>query len=469
MTRSDDLDVLRRLSTETLRFYEALARAQSFKTEWAQAQQIADELLFQAGLRHLTGGESVVPSDSDTPQAGDTSSELAWAYVRIQQQSAALHEALYRLGQTLAEENRWDEAQAPLKALHQMDPEYADVADLYQQSLPLGNAQTLMAKKRWEQARLELRESKYSHYPAFRVLLRNAYLRPAQQALAAGKWEETRQIAGLWLKEHKGDDEAHALICESYYRPGKTALESGKPEAALAIFLELVEQRKDCREADAWLQKAYRSVPVKAHPKIPDAEFVKIPAGDFRYGDSKKKFSLEDFWILRTPVTNIQYRAFVKATGAAAPGHWANGQIPAGKERHPVVNVSWDDAQAFCKWAGVQLPGEQQWEKAARGADGRTYPWGEAAPDATRCNFNNQAGGTTPVGNYPAGASPYGLLDMAGNVWEWCADAHEGGGRELRGGAFYFEAQYVSCAYRDWYFPDYRDEYLGFRVASPGL
>ncbi len=137
------------------------------------------------------------------------------------------------------------------------------------------------------------------------------------------------------------------------------------------------------------------------------------------------RLTLPEFYIGKYPVTNEQYAAFVKATGQAAPRHWKNGQIPAGKENHPVVNVSWRDAVAFCRWLSqasgksLRLPTEAEWEKAARGRDGRIYPWGNQPPTKELCNFGGNVGDTTPVGQYPAGASPCGALDMAGNVWEW--------------------------------------------------
>jgi formylglycine-generating enzyme required for sulfatase activity len=128
---------------------------------------------------------------------------------------------------------------------------------------------------------------------------------------------------------------------------------------------------------------------------------------------------------MRTPVTNELYLEWLRASGARIPVTWRGGALAPEQARHPVVDVSWDDALAFANWLSAatgtrwQLPAEAQWEKAARGTDGRVFPWGDSF-DAARCNVR-EAGraGTTPVGMYPAGASPYGVLDMAGNVWEW--------------------------------------------------
>jgi len=197
-----------------------------------------------------------------------------------------------------------------------------------------------------------------------------------------------------------------------------------------------------------------------------EMEMAHIPAGEFLYGDDKRRIELKEFWISKTPVTNRQYRAFIDANRYRAPRHWPGGKIPPGKDDHPVVHVSWDDAVAFCQWAGVALPSEQQWEKAARGTDGRAYPWGDAAPDKSRCNFNRQVGDTTPVGKYLAGAN--GLFDMAGNVWEWCTDWYEKEKlRVLRGGSWYStNKDWVRCTSRLRSDPDYRDGHYGFRVVS---
>ena len=154
------------------------------------------------------------------------------------------------------------------------------------------------------------------------------------------------------------------------------------------------------------------------------------------------------------------------AIGYKKPSHWSNSAIPAGKENHPVVNVSWDNAQKFCQWAGVRMPTEQEWEKAAGGVDGRAYPWGNEAPDTQRCNFNKQVGDTTPVGQYPKGVGPYGCLDMAGNVCEWCDNRlYAAGGYIIRGGSFANDWASVGCvaclSHQNGSFDD-----LGFRVAS---
>jgi formylglycine-generating enzyme required for sulfatase activity len=235
-----------------------------------------------------------------------------------------------------------------------------------------------------------------------------------------------------------------------------------------------------------------------------EPQMVLIPAGDFLMGSDpsvdqdayddeqpQHPLSLPDYYLAKTPLTNAQYAAFVQATGHQQPEHWEGGKPPKGKEDHPVVNVSWHDAVAYCNWLSevtgrpYRLPSEAEWEKGARGTDGRLYPWGNQW-DAERCNsFEGDKGDTTPVGAYPQGASPYGLLDMAGNVWEWTRsvdksypyDPDDGrenleakGLRVLRGGAFVNDSGYVRCASRYRSSPDGRSRSRGFRVVvSPGF
>lgn len=233
-------------------------------------------------------------------------------------------------------------------------------------------------------------------------------------------------------------------------------------------------------------------------------EFVRVPAGEFLMGsdpdrDKEAQYDeqpqhrvyVSEFYIDRYPVTNAQYAAFVQASGYKSEGEWKQG---AGKNDHPVVNISWNDAVVFCGWLSeasgyvISLPSEAEWEKAARGVDGRIYPWGDDFH--TRKANTTQSGtrGTTRVGQYsPGGDSPYGAADMIGNVWEWCADGCEdeddyksrgnqvvqdptgpakGKYRVLRGGSWRSEPQHARCAARNSGFgPFFRNDHWGFRVA----
>jgi formylglycine-generating enzyme required for sulfatase activity len=218
-------------------------------------------------------------------------------------------------------------------------------------------------------------------------------------------------------------------------------------------------------------------------------ELIRIPAGEFLMGDDKTPSHVDEFHIGKYPVINSQYQAFVAATQHRTPKHWKKGKTPNGKDEHPVVYVSWYDAVAFCEWLSQEtghefrLPSEEEWEKAARGgleipdADGRLidnpepgreYPWGDQAPtkDNGRCNFGMNVGGTTPVDQYPMGASPYGVLDMVGNVWEWTDSWYDKDQqrRVVRGSSYEYIARDVRCAARYWNGPHLRPKDLGFRV-----
>lgn len=222
--------------------------------------------------------------------------------------------------------------------------------------------------------------------------------------------------------------------------------------------------------------------------------FLRVPAGDFIMGSTAGKgydvnddeepqhnVFVSEFWIGKYPVTNLQYQAFVRAVDYPRPEHWVGGGIPFAKENHPVVRVNWNDAIAFCEWLRdttgerIYLPNEAEWEKAARGTDGRLWPWGNMAPNAQRCNFSGVHGDTTEIGRYsPGGDSPFGCADMAGNVWEWTASLRkpypfhspldrylmeEEGPRVLRGGSWGSNVTNIRTAYRYRNFP--RDSAIG--------
>ncbi len=261
--------------------------------------------------------------------------------------------------------------------------------------------------------------------------------------------------------------------------------------------------------------------PTALPPWLPT--LIHIPAGPFLMGstdadkqvssDEKRQHTLTmpDFWIGKTPVTNAQFRPFVEDDGyrnqvywtavgwqwreqnkIVKPGYWDDKQRNGAD--YPVVGVSWFEAVAYCRWLSAQvghefrLPSEAEWEKAARGSDGRIWPWGNTW-ESGRCN-SEEAGlkRTTPVGRYPTGVSPYGVLDMAGNVWEWVATKYGKGypyqledewaeaylevdtTRVCRGGSWVYAQKYVRGAYRNGY--DYahnRSSIQGLRIASHSL
>ena len=178
---------------------------------------------------------------------------------------------------------------------------------------------------------------------------------------------------------------------------------------------------------------------------------------------------LSSFYLQEHEVTNEEYQRFVASHG-----------FPSGKERHPVVEVTWTEAMAYAEWLGGSLPTEAQWEFAARGEEGRTYPWGEDDPTPERLNYRGNVGRTTPVRSYQQGATPEGIYDLAGNVWEWCLDWYgtyggeelvdprgppQGTSRVLRGGSFNFGPWFLRGASRRYGRPAFRFVFRGFRVA----
>ena len=231
---------------------------------------------------------------------------------------------------------------------------------------------------------------------------------------------------------------------------------------------------------------------------IPDIDWVEIPAGPFLYGETRETLELPTFRIARYPVTYAQFQAFLDAPDGFASSHWWEGlaaddahrQVPGEQAfkfwTHPRERVSWYDAVAFCHWlsaklgAEVRLPREEEWEKAARGTDGREFPWGEAYIPGS-ANIGETLGGdrthylqsTSAVGMYPQGASPYDLMDMSGNVWEWCLNKYDSpkdvapGGdarRVVRGGSWDYYRVIARASYRDHSRPDLRDFVVGFRL-----
>lgn len=262
------------------------------------------------------------------------------------------------------------------------------------------------------------------------------------------------------------------------------------------------------------------------------AEMILIPGGRFLMGSSRaevdaqfrdtglpvdwKKYTLDEeprhtrtlepFYLYKYEVTNGQYKAFIDAAGHRAPPHWKGKDYPADKGQHPVVEVSWDDAEAYCRWAGTKLPTEAQWEYAARGAEpakdkpSRVFPWGDAWDRRLSNNASFNAGKelqnaedwktwyegdqkshfplTSRGGSFPKSVSPFGVHDMAGNAWEWCAeiqapypdqkadDAPDKKLRARRGGSWANVALHIRSADRQPAPHDDLNIYTGFRCVK---
>ncbi|MBP6177862.1 MAG: SUMF1/EgtB/PvdO family nonheme iron enzyme [Anaerolineales bacterium] len=224
---------------------------------------------------------------------------------------------------------------------------------------------------------------------------------------------------------------------------------------------------------------------------------IYVPAGTFTMGSDTisdeqpiHQVFLDAYWIYQTEVTNKQYKACVDAGICELPSntdsstranYYGNPEF----DNFPVLYVNWDKANRYCEvWAKGDLPTEAQWEKAARGTDGRTYPWGNEAPSANVLNYNSNVGDTTEVGKYPNGASFYGAYDMAGNVWEWVNDYYQsdyyatlggnvsnpqgpasGDSRVLRGGSWGSNVSGVRSANRLRFDPSLTDINVGFRCS----
>jgi len=332
--------------------------------------------------------------------------------------------------------------------------------------------------------------------------------------------------------QRSGWEEAAVLLAGLYAEdctPVIRWLEDDQPEVAAQCILEsgaeIADRETLLRELhDAWLS---RMTDVEREPMpearaaigralgrlelddrkgvglgpdgLPDIDWVEIPGGEFLYQEGERR-TCAPFRIARYPITHVQFQAFLDADDGYTDDRWWAGfddpvRQPAEAgwpiANHPRETVSWFEAMAFCTWLGhrlgvaaqdlaIRLPTEWEWERAARGTDGRLYPWGQdyrrgyANIDETfRDAGPHDLGQTSPVGIYPQGASPNGVLDLAGNVWEWCLnewsnpDQISRGGSEsrvLRGGSWYNYQVYARAVYRHSNLPSYRYDNFGFRV-----
>ncbi len=245
-------------------------------------------------------------------------------------------------------------------------------------------------------------------------------------------------------------------------RPLKYEPADPKYRELLDSVLGIFEKEKAKRVEFADRLEAAEALGQAGDPRLAEDNWVRF--GTFEMG--------------RYEVTVAEYKVFVEDDGygnerwwklggfkqSAEPGSWSE-QLE--HPNRPVTRVSWYEAAGYCAWKGVRLPTEAEWERAAAGEGKREYPWGDERPEATRANYRETGPGhATPVGLYPAGATPEGLQDMAGNVWEWCADWYEEGKyRVLRGGAWYDTYDILRAADRYGVEPEYRNDNIGFRLA----
>lgn len=235
---------------------------------------------------------------------------------------------------------------------------------------------------------------------------------------------------------------------------------------------------------------ASQPIPPTPPPSNDGAAMVFVPAGEFTMGSQIMPaerpihtVNLGAFWIDTYEVTNALYHKCVEAGACQPPQNTSGGDYddPA-HSNFPVVQVMWADADQYCQWAGKRLPTEAEWEKAARGTDARIYPWGNTFDPALVNSAYNTNLKTTAVGSFPGGASPYGAMDMAGNVWEWVADWYDdhyytqsphdnptgpitGTHKVARGGGYGGTEAVMRTSQRRTLYPDEYGGYLGFRCA----
>jgi serine/threonine protein kinase/tetratricopeptide (TPR) repeat protein len=262
-----------------------------------------------------------------------------------------------------------------------------------------------------------------------------------RQALGTGTWKLDTVPSGSKVRLARLDedcrpgpfqDQGTSPLPERDLPMGSYLVELSHPDFAKVRY-PLFVGRNEARDLH---------IPLVRREEIPRG-MVYVPAGEFLYGDPEaatvRKIHLDGFFIDRTEVIGAEYEQFVKKTGARPPDSWEGSTTcPPELRSCAVYNVSWFEAMEYAHWAGKRLPTELEWEKAARGADGRRFPWGNRF-DSRRCTWHDTPAGesTLVVGRWRRGASPYDCLDMAGNVWEWTADRERPlrAERILRGGA----------------------------------
>ena len=318
-------------------------------------------------------------------------------------------------------------------------------------------------------------------------------------------------IALLWLEADPtmaaalSDDRAKKFtpggefLNQHKYQEAPKVVETGlRPHSADAVVNKLGfagEYQPSSRQVKENIQEGFpQGHEQPAAAKLEERSMALVPAGEFTMGSAtgdadeqpEHRVYVAAFSMDRYQVSVGQYAKFLEATSQAAPTDWSIMN----KSRHqnrPIVNVDWADAEAYCTWVGKRLPTEAEWEKAARGTDGRIYPWGNELPTGFRANSKKEKWSDhwvlSPVGMFEEGKSPYGIYDMAGNVWEWVNDWYDqdyyrsspsknptgplrGESKVIRGGSWGSGPRDLRSSDRDTHLPSARGMGTGFRCAK---
>ncbi len=460
------------------------------------AERFTDMAVFKAALQTLKLNDAPRATVENNP------AEIHQPPTVVVARGTAGTAATWTLDEGLTEIEKMEAAQEWQLALETLEQLEATFPGHIRLKWPYKRITRALESQREAEEKAKREAEEHARLEAEAKAKREAEERAKREAEAKAKREaeeraklEAAAKAKLEAEEHARREAEAKAQREAEERARREAEAKAKREAEERAKLEAAAKAR----RDASTRRAGERIFVRLDSDQ-EMEFIRIPAGKFLMGSDPKKdreaysdeqpqhtVELPEYWIGRAPVTNAQYAAFVLAGGGKAPSHWRDNRPPQDKLDHPVVNVSWEDAVAYCAWLGrqtgqnIDLPTEAQWEKAARGTDGRIYPWGNQKPDAQRCNYDSKVGDTTPVGRYnPAGDSPYGCVDMAGNVWEWCADWFDasyyakspasdpsgpasGQYRVVRGGSWLYVSRFVRAAYRNWNVPGLRDNSQGFR------
>ncbi|MBM4083472.1 MAG: hypothetical protein FJ272_01660 [Planctomycetes bacterium] len=374
---------------------EATEKHGRLQTHIATAKDLVKALKYEEAEVEIRQALELRPEDSGLVKG------LAMIPIKIKERN--LTSALQK-AKTAFDSGRYEEAVSACQAALKLDGTHAAAKQLLEAAMKQGvRARTEAIKSALVSARAAFEQKNFdeARSQCQKILALEPQSEMAQKLLA----EVDKAIEASRVKRFKD------LLQEA---------QGHQKEGRLEMALSRLERAEQITPGTREVVQTMRAV----KEGLTLRSMVHIPAGEFVFGEARQgllrqrvKKNLPGFYMDKYPVTNADYKKFMDETRRPPPTHWLNGQVPAGKERHPVTNVTYFDAKSYADWCGKRLPTEEEWEKAARGTEGWLYPWGEE-PDESR--YNPGTDGTTPVNKYPRGASPYGVMDMLGNVWEWC-------------------------------------------------